>query len=69
MVRFNVAPGSIRSQAISSIGVGLRSSYERKASFKLDYAYVMHGARNSAGATTATGKGTWRLHGTALWFF
>ena len=68
-VRFNVAPGSIRSQAISSIGIGLRSSYERKASFKLDYAYVMHGAQNTAGATTATGKGTWRLHGTALWFF
>ena len=68
-VRFNVAPGSIRSQAISSIGLGLRGSYERRASFKLDYAYVLHGAQNTAGSTSATTKGSWRLHGSALWFF
>ena len=68
-VRFNVAPGSITSQAIASIGVGLRGSYERSASFKLDYAYVLHGAQNTAGSTTATPKGSWRLHGSALWFF
>ena len=68
-VRFNVAPGSIQSQAISSIGMGLRGSYERSASFKLDYAYVLHGAQNTAGSTTATPKGSWRLHGSALWFF
>ncbi len=68
-VRFNVAPGAIQSQAISSIGMGLRGSYERSASFKLDYAYVLHGARNTAGAGTATLNGSWRLHGTALWYF
>lgn len=68
-VHFNVAPGSILSQSISSVGVGLRASFERSASFKLDYAYVLRGSQNTAGATTATTKGSWRLHGTALWFF
>ena len=68
-VRFNVAPGSIKSQSISSIGIGLRGGYERHASFKLDYGYVLHGAQNANGSTSATPKGSWRLHGTALWFF
>jgi hypothetical protein len=30
---------------------------------------VLKGAQNTAGANTATQRGTWRLHGTALWFF
>ncbi len=62
-VKFNLAPGTIVSQSISSIGLGLRGSYERNASFKLDYAYVMNGAQGS------TGRGSWRLHGSALWIF
>ena len=49
--------------------MGLRASYERSASFRLDYAYVLHGAQNTAGANSATSKGSWRLHGTAAWFF
>ncbi len=68
-VRFNVAPGSILSQSISSVGVGLRGSFERSASFRLDYGYVLRGAQNPSGTSTATAKGSWRLHGTALWFF
>ena len=68
-VRFNVAPGSITAQSISSVGVGLRGSYDRQASFKLDYGYVLRGAQNTSGATSARTKGSWRLHGTALWFF
>ena len=68
-VRFNVAPGSITSQSISSVGLGLRGAFERSASFKLDYAYVLRGAQNTAGSNSASGKGTWRLHGSALWIF
>jgi len=68
-VRFNVAPGTIQSQSISSIGLGLRGAWERSASFRLDYGYVLKGAQNTAGSTTAPGKGNWRLHGSAMWFF
>ena len=68
-VKFNLAPGTIVSQSISSLGLGLRGSWERSASFRLDYGYVLKGAQNTAGANTATQRGTWRLHGTALWFF
>ena len=68
-VKFNVAPGTIESQTISSIGVGLRGSWERNASFRFDYGYVLKGAQNTAGATTASGRGSWRLHGSAMWFF
>lgn len=68
-VRFNVAPGTIASQSISSIGVGVRGSLERRSSFRLDYAYVLHGAQNAPGSTSATAKGSWRLHGSALWVF
>lgn len=68
-VKFNVAPGTIVSQTISSIGLGLRGSWERSASFRFDYGYVLKGAQNTAGSTTATSKGSWRLHGSAMWFF
>ena len=68
-VRFNVAPGTIKSQSIASIGLGLRGSWERSASFRVDYGYVLKGAQNTGGASTATGKGNWRLHGSAMWFF
>lgn len=68
-VKFNTAPGTVASQTISSVGLGLRGSWERSASFRLDYGYVLKGARNTAGATTATNRGSWRLHGNALWFF
>jgi hemolysin activation/secretion protein len=68
-VKFNVAPGTIQSQTISSIGLGLRGAWERSANFRLDYGYVLKGAQNTAGANTASGRGSWRLHGTALWFF
>jgi hemolysin activation/secretion protein len=68
-VRFNVAPGTIVSQSISSLGLGLRGSWQRSASFKLDYGYVVKGAQNTAGTNTATQRGSWRLHGSALWFF
>ena len=68
-VKFNVAPGTIMSQTISSIGLGLRGSWERSASFRFDYGYVLKGAQNTAGSTTATSKGSWRLHGSAMWFF
>ena len=68
-VRFNVAPGTIVSQTISSVGLGLRGSWERSASFKLDYGYVLKGAQNTAGTNTATQRGNWRLHGSAMWFF
>lgn len=68
-VKFNVAPGTIQSQTISSLGLGLRGSWERSANFRLDYGYVLKGAQNTAGASAATGRGSWRLHGTAMWFF
>jgi len=68
-VRFNVAPGTIVSQDIASLGLGLRGSWQRGASFKLDYGYVVKGAQNTAGTNTATQRGSWRLHGSALWFF
>jgi hemolysin activation/secretion protein len=68
-VRFNVAPGTIVSQDIASLGLGLRGSWQRSASFKLDYGYVVKGAQNTAGTNTATQRGSWRLHGSALWFF
>ena len=64
-VRYNVAAGSITSQAISSIGIGLRASYERSASFRFDYAYVTHGTQNPGG----TRKGMQWLHGSASWLF
>lgn len=68
-VRFNLAPGTIVSQEIASVGLGLRGSWQRSASFKLDYGYVIKGSRNTAGSNTATQRGSWRLHGSALWFF
>jgi len=68
-VKFNVAPGTVVSQTISSLGLGLRGSWERSASFKLDYGYVLKGAQNTAGISTATQRGAWRLHGSAMWFF
>ena len=68
-VRFNVAPGSILSQSISSIGLGLRGALDRNASFRLDYAYVLHAAQGTAGSATATTRGGWRLHGSAMWVF
>lgn len=68
-VRFNVAPGTITSQSIASMGLGLRGSYARSASYRFDYGYVLNGAQNTAGSNTATGRGTWRLHGSAMWIF
>jgi len=68
-VRFNVAPGTIVAQTISSIGLGLRGSFDRSASFRFDYAYVLNPAQATAGSTTATLRGSWRLHGSALWIF
>ena len=68
-VRFNVAPGSIESQSISSLGFGLRGAWERNASFRFDYAYVLKGAQGTAGSNTATTRGNWRLHGSAMWIF
>ncbi len=67
-VRYNVAPGTIRSQSISSIGLGLRGSWARSASFKFDYGYVLDGALNTGGSG-ATTRGNWRLHGSAMWVF
>jgi hemolysin activation/secretion protein len=67
-VRYNVAPGTITSQSISSIGLGLRGSWARSASFKFDYGYVLNGARNTGG-NSATARGNWRLHGSAMWVF
>lgn len=68
-VRYNVAPGTLRSQSIASIGVGLRGSYERRASYRIDLGRVVNGATNAVGATGATDAGSWRLHGSLLWFF
>ena len=68
-VRFNVAPGSILSQSISSIGFGLRGAWERNASFRFDYGYVLHAAQGTAGSATATSRGSRRLHGSATWIF
>ena len=68
-VRFNLAPGSIESQAISSFGLGLRGSNERSFSWRLDYAQALRGAQTTAGTTTATRNGSRRLHGSAIWAF
>jgi len=67
-VRYNLAPGTITSQSISSMGLGLRGSWARSASFKLDYGYVLDGAQNTGG-NGASAKGNWRLHGSAMWVF
>jgi hemolysin activation/secretion protein len=66
-VRFNVAPGSIAGQAVSSVGLGLRGNFERSATFKIDWGYVVQGAE--ATGPTASAKGAWRWHGNAAWFF
>ena len=68
-VRFNQAPGSIESQTISSVGLGVRGSNEKSFSWRLDYALVLRGAQNTAGSTTATGKNSRHLHGSAIWAF
>jgi hemolysin activation/secretion protein len=68
-VRFNQAPGAIQSQTIASVGLGLRASYERQLSMRLDLAQVVKGAQATAGAATATRRGDWRLHGSAMWIF
>ena len=68
-VRFNVAPGTLLSQSVSSIGLGLRGSFERNASFRFDYAYVLHAPQGAAGSAATTTRGSQRLHGSAMWIF
>ena len=68
-VKFNVAPGGIVSQSVSSIGLGARGAIGRSASFKLDYAVVLNGPQTSAGGTASSGRGARRLHGSAVWGF
>jgi len=68
-VRYNLAPGTVTAQSISSVGLGLRGSWARSASFKLDYGYVLRGVQNTAGTDGSGTKGTWRLHGSAFWVF
>lgn len=68
-VRYNLAPGTVTAQSIASLGLGLRGNWARSASFKLDYGYVLRGVQNTAAADNAGAKGSWRLHGSALWVF
>ena len=66
-VRYNLAPGTVTAQSIASVGLGLRGSWARSASFKLDYGYVTRGIQNPTSADGS--KGSWRLHGSAFWVF
>jgi len=68
-IRYNLAPGTVTAQSIASLGLGLRGSWARSGSFKLDYGYVLRGIQNTAGTDGGGAKGTWRLHGSALWVF
>jgi hemolysin activation/secretion protein len=55
-------PGEQAHENIASAGLGLRFSYARKLSIRLDYGVV-----TQAGGTQKTGDS--RLHGSLLWFY
>lgn len=63
--RNNPAPGEIDGQTIASAGIGLRASYGRGLSIRLDWAHAIRGVADTAG----TQAGNQKLHASAIWMF
>ena len=60
--RIEPLPGEIARETISSVGLGLRASYQTQLSVRLDYGYVLQpGGLQS--------RGDQRLHGVVTLFF
>ena len=61
-------PGEIESQTLSSVGVGLRASYGRQASARVDWGFVTRGVDGTPGAVSnGAGRGDRRLHMSFVW--
>lgn len=59
------APGEIVEQSITGAGVGLRASYARQMSLRLDWGFANLGVAGAAG----TQSGQQRLHASMVWIF
>jgi hemolysin activation/secretion protein len=61
-------PGEIESQTLSSVGLGLRASYGRQASARVDWGFVTRGLDAAPGAVfNGVGQGDSRLHVSVVW--
>ena len=59
------APGEIVEQNITGAGLGLRASYARQMSLRLDWGFATQGVAGTAGTQT----GQQRLHASMVWLF
>jgi hemolysin activation/secretion protein len=64
-------PGEIRSQSVSSAGLGLRLAYGSHATVRFDWGQVLRGMESAGGTSAPTGavRGNSRLHLSATWDF
>ena len=65
VTRNQPAPGEIESQAISSVGLGLRAAYGRSLSLRMDWGYVLKGVTGINGPVSSDQK----LHASMAWVF
>jgi hemolysin activation/secretion protein len=59
------APGEIPEQTIAGAGLGLRASYARQMSLRLDWGFATQGVAGTAGTQT----GHQRVHASMVWLF
>ncbi|BCO28971.1 hypothetical protein MIZ03_3881 [Rhodoferax lithotrophicus] len=65
VLRNQPAAGEIPSQAISSVGLGLRAAYGRNLTLRMDWGYVLKGVTGITGPVSSDQK----LHASMAWVF